>query len=62
MTLEYRIDDGAWTALPPITLSANYGVYKRFINRTCKKIQFRLSGPFVLRSFRLPNIQPESDR
>lgn len=62
MTIEYKINDGAWTTLTPVTLSSNYGVYKRFINRTCKKIQFRLGGPFVLRSFRLPNVQIESDR
>jgi hypothetical protein len=53
LTLEYSIDDGSWTSISTITLDSTFTSYKRFINRSGKKIQLRLSwtGNTQIRSF-----------
>lgn len=60
--IEYKIDDGSWVTIDTITLTSDFSPYRRFINRTAKKIQFRYSGVYELRSFKAFNIQPETFR
>jgi len=62
LTIEYKIDDGSWTALTSITLGSTFTPTKRYINRTGKKIQFRFSGQYTLRSFSVFNVQIEERR
>lgn len=54
------IDGGA--PFHGIALGNNYAPYRKFLNLTAKRIQFRLGGNFTLRSFGLFNIQPEDTR
>lgn len=63
ITIERKIDNGAWTAVATINLVSEFKTYRRFINRTGKKIQLRFSGDFnQIRSFGIFNAQPEDRR
>jgi len=60
LTISYKFDSaGSWTSLAAITLTSDFTVYRRFINRVGKKLQLRFSGTFDLRSFEIFNIQVE---
>jgi hypothetical protein len=62
VTIEYKLDNGTWTTLATVTLTDDYAPYRRFINKTARKAQLRLSGLFWLRSYGFLNIQPEAER
>jgi hypothetical protein len=75
ITVEYKIDNGSWTrcdyiallingnvTLYTIILTSSYKTYRRFINKTGKRIQFRFSGIYNLRSYQIFDIQPEGTR
>lgn len=63
ITIEYSIDGGAWVnCFNAVSLTSEYKPYRRFINRKAKKIQFRMSGLFSLRSWSIINAMPEDNR
>jgi hypothetical protein len=63
ITVEYSLDDGTWTTCyDAVALVSDYKSYRRFINKSGKKIQFRMSGLFTIRSWSILNVMPEDNR
>ena len=60
LTISYKFDNAAaWTDLAVITLTSSFTTYRRFINRSGKKLQLRMAGIYDLRSYEIFNVQPE---
>lgn len=63
ITIEYSLDGGTWTTcFSAVALTSEYKTYRRFVNRSCKKMQIRMTGTFSLRSWGILNAMPEDNR